>query len=430
MKIRLYKHSIFYMLMLVLFFLVFGVYTFKLNIPKIVLTLIIVIMVFVGDKNEILAISICCIPLHNIVDFYLIVGICAITYIMKNFRIISIGKPIILCLMMIIWEFLHCLMGEFDLKTTIGVLVTIFYLFVIICSDVSDVDYTFLIRSLILVCTSICLMLLAEGIVNANFNFSVAMTNFQRLGVMVDDSRVLINPNTLGVINVLGISGVLQIQVKDKKKYIFNLLSIAFLIVTGMLTSSRTFLVLLLVMLILTIIGLPGNINKKIQYFAIISISFLVIVFIYKWMFPYNFEFFLSRFQTGNMWNGRDSIMLDYNEYMRENSWVPLWGVGLSNFYEKVLYTYKMSVAVPHNGIQEVVVAWGIPGLVMIGFLILMMIIKSSKYMERKSLLRYIPLLIILTKSIAGQFLTSSYTMLALVLAYLSLCQDFNKIEE
>jgi hypothetical protein len=61
------------------------------------------------------------------------------------------------------------------------------------------------------------------------------------------------------------------------------------------------------------------------------------------------------------------------------------------------------------------------------------MYIVAARWNAKISLINWIPLIIILFKSLAGQLLTSGYSMLALALAYLSLCQDFtstDKIDE
>ena len=150
-----------------------------------------------------------------------------------------------------------------------------------------------------------------------------------------------------------------------------------------------------------------------------------LIVLVYVYLFPENFEYLLSRFESDETGSGRTWIFEDYNQYMVENLWVMFWGVGLNNFQEKVMTTYNISTAVPHNGIQEIVVAWGIPGLILVTLLIAVMIAQSKKYGTRKTLLNYIPLIILISKSMAGQFITSGYTILALAFAYLSLCQDF-----
>ena len=79
-----------------------------------------------------------------------------------------------------------------------------------------------------------------------------------------------------------------------------------------------------------------------------------------------------------------------------------------------------------HNNIQEILVAWGIPGLIMIAALIAALVIRARSFNRRLTLINCIPLIIILVKSLAGQMISSGYTMLALSFAYLSLCQHFS----
>jgi hypothetical protein len=72
-------------------------------------------------------------------------------------------------------------------------------------------------------------------------------------------------------------------------------------------------------------------------------------------------------------------------------------------------------------------VAWGIPGLICVVLLILHLIVRARLTHGRRKLVNYIPLVIILFKSIAGQLLTSNYSVLALGFSYLSLIQDLDK---
>ncbi len=413
-------------------FFVFGRYSFDLNIPQFILTSVVLFIALIGDKNEVLAISMCCIPLHSIIDFYLAIGICVIMYIFKNIRTLKVGPAITLGIIMVLWEVLHCILGELDIKVTIGAMTVLVYLLVVMSSDLSDVDYGFVTRSLAIASICVCVLLLADCIIKSNFNFSVAMAQLQRLGKMSEYEEASINPNTIGIINVLAMSGLLQLRIKNGKEKNSGMvfLGCGFLLIMGLLTASRTFLVSLIIMLLLMVWGVPGSINKKTRFFAMILFFSLILLLIYRLIFPENFEFFLNRFNSGNMWNGRDLIISDYNEYMLDNKWVALFGVGLSNFSEKVLYTYNISQNVPHNGIQETVVAWGLPGLLMVMAMIALMITRSRQFCNRRTLLNYIPLIVILAKAMAGQLLTSGSTMLILIFAYLSLCQNFSDIKK
>ena len=121
-----------------------------------------------------------------------------------------------------------------------------------------------------------------------------------------------------------------------------------------------------------------------------------------------------------------DILMYDYYHYIANNLGVMLFGVGLNDFAEKVLNIYMISTHTPHNSILEIIAAWGIVGLILV-LLLLVAIIIDSKSHVNIIIVNYIPLYVILLKSMAGQLLTSGYSMLAMSFVYLSLCQDFTK---
>jgi O-antigen ligase len=104
-------------------------------------------------------------------------------------------------------------------------------------------------------------------------------------------------------------------------------------------------------------------------------------------------------------------------------------GIGLQNYSTKLVDDYRISNNVPHNSIQELIIAWGIPGVILFIALIICMNALSRRYCKKHNLANYIPLLILLFKGMAGQMLTSSYTILAFSLAYISMCQNFNRTE-
>ena len=101
-------------------------------------------------------------------------------------------------------------------------------------------------------------------------------------------------------------------------------------------------------------------------------------------------------------------------------------GVGLNDFANRLVNDYNVAFNVPHNSVQEIIVAWGMPGFTMFILLIVLIILEARKHNRQQNLINFIPIIILLIKSMAGQLLTSNYTILALVLSYLSLCQNFN----
>ena len=156
----------------------------------------------------------------------------------------------------------------------------------------------------------------------------------------------------------------------------------------------------------------------------------LLLLLVTNWLFPEVISEFVDRFQVDDITTGRGDLMSDYHDYIIDHPKVMFFGIGLSDLGEKLVEIYRVSWNVPHNSIQEMIIAWGIPGLLLMALLIFVLIYESKQYSRNKTILHYAPLVILLVKSMAGQILTSGYTLLALAFAFLSLCQEFNPVKE
>lgn len=423
------KHTGFYVLVAILMALTLAKYAFLLNIHKLILTAIVILMSLLGDKDEILATIMCCIPLHNSINFYVATSVCSVVLVFKYINEFRFKGHIILVLSMIIWELLHCLDGNLNIVFLITSISPLIVLMIIISSDVKDVDYLFIVRSMAIVWIGLCFVQLGNFAVLTGGEFFSAFGNLQRLGVFVDDdalSVVAINPNTLGIISILITTGLLQF-VSIRKHEKIDIVLILFLLFFGMIASSKTFLVCFVTMVVLFVCGQYGNAFQKIKTFTVITLVALFAVGIEALLLPETLEHLINRLYVPDITSGRDIIMRDYNNYIANNTDVMFFGVGLNEFGKKVLDIGKVSFNLPHNGIQEIIIAWGIPGLIMMFTLFIIMIVKSNRYGSSKTVINYIPLLLLLLKSMAGQLLTSGYTMLALSFVYLSLCQEFRR---
>lgn len=429
MTIRIKKNSYtaFGLLVALLLVLVFIRYAFSVEIPKAVLTAVLVAIAVVGNKNELMAVALCCIPMHEAVDFYTSLALCAIIWVVKYHKSVRIGYPALLCMGIVVWETMHFFLTGFDLRLMITSLIPFVFLAVILSSDISDIDYVFIVRAVAIVSATMGFMLLLNVIVNARFNLVLAFANMQRLGHLSEEDILnggAIHPNTLGIINVLSITGLMQLRALKRSKktdYVVILL----LIILGALTASRTFFVCLLTMGFFLIVGEKGSTQKKLRMMAVLTLVAAVSLLLLYIFFPSSLEYYIGRFFVEDITTGRDDLMVAYHRFMTEHLWVLLFGVGLSGFGDKVVDIYRAAGNTPHNNIQEILVAWGIPGLLMMTALVATLVLRARSFRRRGAMLNYIPLIIILVKSLAGQMISSGYTVLALVLAYLSLCQSF-----
>jgi hypothetical protein len=76
-------------------------------------------------------------------------------------------------------------------------------------------------------------------------------------------------------------------------------------------------------------------------------------------------------------------------------------------------------VEVPHNGYQEIDVAWGVIGFAIAAVFFTGMFVHATKRggTTRVKLIHYLPLFLLLVNILAGQFITS-FKLLSLVYVY------------
>jgi hypothetical protein len=144
---------------------------------------------------------------------------------------------------------------------------------------------------------------------------------------------------------------------------------------------------------------------------------------------PDVFNSFVKRFFEEDISNGRIELFLFYNEHLLSDIRYLFFGVGIQNFTRSLANIYGYVNNVCHNGIQEILVCWGIPGLFMMASFLAAMIFNRKWYFKRRKL-NYIPLILLMVDIQAGQFLRSGIALLALSFAYLSLQWNSNDSTE
>ena len=424
------KHTSFYILFAILIIFLFARYAFQYDVPRYALSIVIMLMALFGDQDEILAALMCCIPLHNAVNFSITLIVCATIYMLKNIQKLNFGFSTVIILLMVVYELLHANIGSFQPLFFFADMAPLFVLLAVMSVDLKGIGYAFIVRTMAVILVSLGMTLIVNNIINTGSFFSV-VTDMQRLGIIGEDVVVYgagINPNTLGILNVLAICSLLQVRLIGRYIRVDSIL-IVFLLVFGILTVSRTFFVCFLFMGILFVFGQAGEIQNKIVALLKMSIVIIISLIVIGIFFPETLEYFIMRFiitDVTTITTSRDILMYDYYHYIANNLGVMLFGVGLNDFAEKVLNIYMISTHTPHNSILEIIAAWGIVGLILV-LLLLVAIIIDSKSHVNIIIVNYIPLYVILLKSMAGQLLTSGYSMLAMSFVYLSLCQDFTK---
>ena len=424
------KHTRFYSLLGLLMALIITRYSLQIDIPRASFLAVILFALLIGDRDETVAMCICCVPLHESVDFYYAVVFCVAAYVMKYPTTVRLSWPVIPIFLLILWELIHCFGTSLDIVRLITEMVPLMALLIFLGVDVSDIDYSFVVQAMSITTILAGFSLLLKQVYLADFNVAYAFARLQRLGQVTEKTAIsggTIHPNALGIICVFCVTGLMQLRTIGRGNKYNNLLAII-LLVLGSLTASRTYLACLAMMIILLLFSQQGSVMQKMKFLCGIILVLLIALVLLSAIFPELLEYFYKRFFVKDITTGRMDLMEVYHKFIVSEPKFTFFGIGLHNLGEKVTNVYRIANNVPHNGIQEVVLAWGLPGVIILAILFLCMIWKSSQICRRQRLINFIPFLILLFKIQAGQLISSGYTMVILVYAYLSLSIEMNPI--
>lgn len=421
---KTHKRTKFYVLLSLLLSCCFVEYVFGMYIPQAILLGIAFAAAMTGDADENAALCMCCVPLHTFFEYAFVILFSIICLVIKNRSKIRITGSIIPVFLMILWELLHSFTPDLKIMQFGSHCTTWLLLAVMMCTSEHKFDYAFIVRAFVLSLMVICCALLGKLMYTSGVNLASLLVNMQRLGVEADTGMSKINPNTLGILCIFGVCGLLQLRRMNCRRR-EDVGCILVLLLFGIMTASRTFLVCLLFMVGLFFISSKGDVSEKAKYaFSILASGILVLAVSYIIM-PDLLRYYISRFFESDISSGRVDTMGEYHRYLIENLDVLFSGIGLQSFSERIIALCPQAIFVPHNGLQELLLAWGIVGVGLFVALWSAMIVHSRRCCTKQSLINYIPFLILLLKTLAGQMLNSAYTMLMFSFTYLSMCTDF-----
>ena len=392
-------------------------------VPTFVFLIVSLIPATSKSESDIVALGACCIPMamgfqHK---YALMMGIIALLLRGK----INFKKPhiVISVLFLMFWELIHGLNAAFSLGKYMRDFAELIFLATISCTNLEDIDYKLVFRSLAISTVGVCIIILYIRLKQTGFNiieiFSQDEDSF-RFGegnIIMDSFRLTFNPNALGFICNLSTTCLLILYGRQEHSHM-DLVLLAFCVLFGMTTLSRAYIICLAFIVLYFIISLPGNVGQKVS--RIIGIIFLgsLLAFIIYIFFPTIIENFIARFNVSDITNGRSSLFAFYNEHIVSSFKHFVYGVGLQDFEGKIRSIYKFWIGVGHNGLQQIWVVWGIVGMFAFFTLLWGMITIPKKPGKKHKPYQYMPLLLILLYTMAGQFITSYVQMIALSIAY------------
>lgn len=424
------KRTGFYGLLALIIILAFVRYGLQVPVPKLSLLAVAMVIAFRGDRDEILAMCICCIPLQESIDMFMTLTGCMLVWLVKYGGSLRIHMTVVPVLAMVAWELMHSVGDVFSPVDFFSLCIPLLVLLFVMGSP-GRYDYDFIVRAFAVTTAGMCVVLFGRLLFYNDFDLAATISGLQRLGRMTAEeesafaiSGGALQVNTFGILCVLGITGYAQLRMAGRGKK-GDVLLLVFLLVFGALSASRTYLACLVFMAVLLVFSQKGGLDRKVRMLLAILGAAGVALLLLWLIFPETLAYFYSRFFEDDITTGRDRIFVQYHRFIVSQPKYWLFGIGMQELGEKALVIHRIASHVPHNGIQEIVLVWGIPGLVLVGGLLAAMLWRARAEAGKRELLSCIPLLVILFKSMAGQFLSSGYTMLSLTFVYLSLCETF-----
>ncbi len=420
------KRLRFYLEISLLYAIIFVRNILEISIPVGLILVYSFIIALGSRRDEIFALSICCIPLWAAFQYKYLLLFCILIYAMKYPKDIRISYRILPLLLMMAWELLHGGRYSFSYYEYLRDFSELIFCSFLLTMDHKKTDYPMISRLLAVSSVFVCSVVLINLLKANAFDFLLIFRGSYRFGVgnsAVQNFGLNYNANQLGFICNLSVSGLIQLILSRRQRKADYFLITA-LILFGVMTMSRTFLVCLALLFVLFVCFGNAGTSAKIKRIFAASLVLLLITLAGWLIMPTVFNSFAARFLEEDISNGRLELFLFYHEHLMSGFRPMFFGTGIQHYTRDLVNTYNYLSNVSHNGVQEIVLCWGIPGLLLMASLLCSMISHRKREFRRRNI-NYIPLILLMVDMQAGQFLRSGVAMLALSFVCLSLQYDF-----
>lgn len=421
-------HPRFVSSMLGLYFLALLRNIIGISFPVYIFLIYIIIVSFLLNYNEEVAFSISLIAFSGMFQFRFGLLITTIFLIIKGRTHYRLRNAIPL-LLMAFWELLHISQSNVTAYGFFQEFAELYLLTVIMMKDPIDGSDALPIRALAYSCFFGCIVNLVSSVRLLGFSIN-SITRLGKIGTEItEDFTGLIDPYTQGFICMLAISGLLLLKNKNSDTGFDTVIKYC-LVVFLLLTQSRLAVggVVITYGLYFLLAGKYRSYKREnmARNFVIGIVGVVLIVS----LFGDAIDAFTLRLGASDISNGRTAIFAFYSYHLLSKLEYLLYGIGLFQYNLRMsslhgdmwktytgLATYQnghIVYKVSHCNIQEVAVAWGIVGVLLMIFLIRTMIKYFNVKIDR---INYVPLIIILIVTTQAQLLTSGVVLLGLAFA-------------
>lgn len=420
-------NQIFKVYLLAMFALMAVRYLLKVDVPAVAFLLVAMLPIWWGNTSEQLAFAASCIPLSIAFQYKYALLILAAAILIKNHWRIKMNGAFIVVMAMMVWELWHAFYGQFSFVEYLRDFAELILLAIVTSIDMRNVDHKLVIRSLAISVVGVCVIMLVMQMQQFGFDlvavFSRSAHSFRFGQSNMASGRFAINfnANNLGFICNLATCGSLLLAIRKEHLRIDIILAIC-TVIFAMMTLSRSAIICVIMIFAAYLLLNDGKLSTKIWSCLGGLVIVLLALILVHYFVPTVFENILERFQRKDVWNGRGGLFKYYNHFLFMSPMYFLFGIGMQSIYEKVV-PHSPVAGVPHMGLQEVWVAWGVVGFVMLGILIWKVISSSKLYSDgKRQPYQFMPLVLTLVFTMSGQLITSSRALMAFTFAYVCLC--------
>ena len=246
-------------------------------------------------------------------------------------------------------------------------------------------------------------------------SFSELFSNGIRFGRLASDVPALFdNENMVALFALISLSLCFLMIYSRFSPIKYGIFATIFLFF-GLLTSSKTFLLCLIALIVYYTICIGKSEGlKNICVLALIGIiTFIVLRNTIIWN---EVQRVMLRFEAADITTGRAGLITQYNSYISTNFLTFIWGVGVQDISRKT--GIRLS---PHNAIQEIIVCWGIIGLLLVLSLIVELFHKTKRDCQySEGAIYYASVIVFLLFIQTIQFVSNSAIFGLLLILFLS----------
>lgn len=392
-----------------------------IEVPSILFLGLTILVSAFAEKVEVITFCFCCIPILNAFQSKYALLICMVFYLIRFSKIKIVPLQLISIAFLVMWEIAHGATSEFSLIEVFRLFTELFFCCFIMSLPLDAIDFKKIVRSMSIVAVCAYCILLLSQLKQYNFQIAALFAGTFRLGYGVDETKMSIgfNPNYLAYICLCCIQGIVFLIYKKQSRFV-DWVCLALLCFFGALTMSKKFFLCAAVFILLVLL----NRKKRIRTILLLgTISVLAVVVFYK-LFPTVFHAILTRFRVDDILTGRSDIFSFFNKQLLNDVNLLFYGVGMQGYQDKLLTRYNHSI--PHNGFQELLVMWGIPGFAIFVIFLISVLTRAKKMNRQIRFVNYIPFIVMMMNVQVSQMVSSSVVSILLAFVYICLVTNMN----